>query len=697
MNVLKAQTKPKVALLRSLYTLILAVATAGFSTEIQAQDDDLSALIAEIMETIADKNEEDEPAGMEELVEYYTQLSESPLDLNTASDEDLSQLVILTDFQIFSLRDYIKEYGKMLSIHELTLVPGFDEKTVLLLTPFVTTGAVKTSAATPLWKVANKGSNTLFMRASTKGEKSKGYIIDESSGRQYYKGQAFGLMTRYKYAYRKRFQVGFTADKDQGEEFFTGSNKSGFDFYSFHLMVNDVGPVKRLIAGDFKANFGQGLSIWNNFSLGKSAYTMSVKRRNNGFSAYTSADETTYMRGLASTLQFGDWEISPFVSHRKVDATLDETGYTSLTANGLHRTPNEIARKNTLPLTVAGINIGTGRTSWRVGATAVYTHYHSQDNRGLQPYNLFTLHKPSNANFSVDYKWLLNNISLFGEAAISANGGKALLTGMSVNVHHAVQFSALYRNYQVEYQAVYAKSFGENSQTNNERGLYFGVSVAPHRNWKFTAYFDSYSFPWLRYGVNSPSTGWDYLLQANYTPNNNFDLSMKLQTDKNVKNITGGSNAVAQVQDISRNRLTLQATYALAPGLSLRSRVALCLFSPEKQAFERGLLITQDIKYLPPALPMSLSLRYAIFDTDSWNTRLYAYESDVLYAFSVPAYYDKGCRYYFNAGYKFANRVQLWFRISQTYYFNKTTISSGLSEVEGNKQTDIKIQLQIKI
>jgi hypothetical protein len=675
-----------------LWTLILIILflSRGF-----AQDKDLSALISDIAEAVADKAEdEEEVMGMEQLIEHYTQLAENPLNINNSTAEELSQLLILTDFQIFSITEYIKEFGAMMSVHELSLVPGFDEEIVSRISPFITADIVEKQSYKASFKdMLTKGNNTLLMRSTRTLETRKGYTYDDS-GLQRYQGSPFSFLTRYKYKYGNKLQIGLTADKDAGEEFFAGSNRQGFDFYSFHLMLNDRRYVKKLIVGDFRANFGQGLALWNNFAFNKSADVHSIKKRNNGFSAYSSADEVTYMRGIASTIQFGSWEFSPFVSYRTIDATMEGDGYTSLSANGMHRTQNEISRKNALSETVVGVNAGYGKTFWRVGATALYGCYGADDYRDIRPYNRFTLHEPSNANFAVDYRAIIKNISLFGEAAISSNGGKAFLAGITADVNHWLQFSSLYRNYQTYYQAVYSNAFGENSSTANEQGLYLGVSILPHRNWKISAFFDSYSFPWLRYGIDSPSSGWDYLVQANYTPNKNFDVRIKVQHDKGMKNLSGGT--VSSTQNVERTRALLQATYSLSPELSMNSRLAFCFFNPEMQTDEKGFLMSQDIKYKLRTIPLSFVLRYAIFDTDGWNSRLYVYESDVLYAFSAPAYSDKGSRYYLNIGYKILDKIQLWFRISQTYYFEKEEISSGLSAIAGNRQTDAKLQIQIK-
>ncbi|MDR2026032.1 MAG: helix-hairpin-helix domain-containing protein, partial [Prevotellaceae bacterium] len=119
--------------MRILWTLIFLVL---FLPSGHTQDKDLSALISDMAESVADKAEaEDEITGMEQLVEHYTYLAENPLNINSSTAEELSQLMVLTDFQIFSITEYIKEYGALMSVHELLLVPGFDEETVSRISP----------------------------------------------------------------------------------------------------------------------------------------------------------------------------------------------------------------------------------------------------------------------------------------------------------------------------------------------------------------------------------------------------------------------------------------------------------------------------------------------------------------------------------------------------------------------------------
>jgi len=110
---------------------------------------------------------------------------------------------------------------------------------------------------------------------------------------------------------------------------------------------------------------------------------------------------------------------------------------------------------------------------------------------------------------------------------------------------------------------------------------------------------------------------------------------------------------------------------------------------------EEGWMVFQDLRYSFKNLPLKFDFRYAVFDTDSYNTRIYAYEHDLLYAFSIPAYYSKGFRTYLTVHYN-RKKFDVWFKISRFFFAEKEEISSGAQAIEGNQKTDLKLQLMFK-
>ncbi|MNY46687.1 hypothetical protein D3C86_1818900 [compost metagenome] len=90
---------------------------------------------------------------------------------------------------------------------------------------------------------------------------------------------------------------------------------------------------------------------------------------------------------------------------------------------------------------------------------------------------------------------------------------------------------------------------------------------------------------------------------------------------------------------------------------------------------------------------LEVSARAAFFKTDDYDSRQYVYEKDVLYAFSIPAYYNTGTRHFLMLRYAVSKQLKIWLRWSQTRYSDIEMISSGLNEIEGNKRSEAKLQV----
>jgi hypothetical protein len=109
-------------------------------------------------------------------------------------------------------------------------------------------------------------------------------------------------------------------------------------------------------------------------------------------------------------------------------------------------------------------------------------------------------------------------------------------------------------------------------------------------------------------------------------------------------------------------------------------------------AAENGFLFYTDVLYKPLLKSFSGNIRLQYFETDGYNSRVYAFENDVLYSFSIPVFYDKGYRYYLNLNYDITKKLSLWIRLAQTVYSEKKSTGSGLDEIFSNKKSEIKVQ-----
>ncbi|NNC82110.1 MAG: helix-hairpin-helix domain-containing protein, partial [Flavobacteriales bacterium] len=105
-------------------------------------------------------------------------------------------------------------------------------------------------------------------------------------------------------------------------------------------------------------------------------------------------------------------------------------------------------------------------------------------------------------------------------------------------------------------------------------------------------------------------------------------------------------------------------------------------------------ILYQDLLFRRKDFPVDLTLRYALFDTEDFDARLYAYENDVLYFYSIPAYSGTGVRYYAVVRVRLGRDLDLYVKYARWRYSDRETISSGLTEIQGNTRTDLRMQIR---
>jgi len=600
---------------------------------------------------------------------------------------------------------YRKKYGKILSIYELQLIKGFNNDIILQMIPFVTVNP-KIEKRSPSFKNALRyGKSQLFIRYQQVLETQAGYMIPDSEKTEsnHYLGSPSRIYAKYKYKFSDRLQFGITADKDPGEEFFKGSQPNGFDFYSAHIQVNRIGIVKKIVVGDFLAQFGQGLTLYRGLSFNKSSDVLNIMKKPSGIRAYTSSNELEFFRGAGITLGKNNWEISTFYSNHNIDGTIktdtsqtEEEYINSIISNSDHATPSGLAKKNAVNEQAFGGNATYSFSKLKLGFTAIYSKYNVSVLPDQTAYKIFNFQGNDNFNYGLNYHLSLSKYYFFGEISADKNFNKAILSGVNIKADDRLYMSMLYRNYSMKYVNLYANGFGETSSTNNEQGLYSGVVFYPVKALKLSAYYDFFNFNWLKYRISSPSNGFDYFLQAEYTPLRDFVFRFYLRQEVKKQDLSEQTEGVKQQSNVDNTRIRFHIAYKVSPVLTLKNRFETHIYKDEIAPVSTGYLVYQDISFKPLSLPAVFTARFALFDTYDYNSRIYAYENDVLYSFSVPAYYGRGMRYYLLTKYDIMKNLTIWLRFSQTVYTDRNIISSGLTEINDNTKSEIKVQLRYK-
>ena len=642
-------------------------------------------------QTDADQGETEDDTYLQELELF----KKNPINLNIADADELKQLRIITDLQIANLISYRNLFGKLISMYELQAVPAWDINTIRKLLPFVTT-TTAFSLAEEAGKRFRGGEHSLLLRITQIPERSKGFSTSASGAK--YIGSPQKILFRYRYTYKNLLQFGLVGDKDAGEQFLKGAQKKGFDFYSFHLFARKIGIIQALAVGDFSVNMGQGLIQWQGLAFKKSVEVMGIKRQSAVLRPYNSAGEFYFHRGAGITIKKGKIETTAFVSFRKLggnfvaDTVNSEDFISSFLTSGYHRTLSENEDRNNLTQTAFGGNILYRSTRWQVGLNGIYYNFSLPIQKRNEPYNLFAISGKQWYNFSIDYSFTYKNFHFFGEGAADKNFNKAFINGLLISVDSRVDVSIVQRTIQKGYQSINGNAFTENTYPTNETGFYTGVTIRPAIGWKFDLYGDIYKFPWLKYLVDAPSHGKDFLAQLTYTPNKKVEIYTRFRNETKQSNQSENLTVTNFLATIPKQSWRTQLMFKLNSSVALRNRIELLWYDKKGKNNENGFLTFFDIIYKPMLNPFSGIVRLQYFETGGYNSRIYAYENDVLYSYSIPSFSDKGFRYYATINFDLTRKISFWIRWAQTIYKNRNTVGSGLDEIQGNKRSELKLQ-----
>lgn len=672
-----------------------------FSCVARAQDAIATTdqLIADIFEQYTAENDDD--IDYDTFYEELMYFAENKINLNKTTREELERLPFLSDIQVENIISHIYRFGALQTIYELQLIDGLDMTDIRRMLPFVIVGEGVDTVKKIYWRdLIRYGKNELFLRLDKGLESKEGYqflpeeeenATDENAKK--YIGDSFYHSLKYRFHYKDRVQVGVTAEKDAGEQFI-GKKHTGYDFYSITAQLKDFGKFKSIVVGDYRANFGQGLVLRSDFGMGKSSYVLNVIPRNSGLKKYSSTDENNFFRGVGATVRLGKFDVSAFYSNKMIDADTTNGLFSGSYTTGLHRTLAEMTKKHTVNQQVVGGNVTFTYSMIQFGITAVNTLL---DNR-LQPdkttYNYFYFEGKQQTTAGLHYRMRWQKLNVFGETAMTDNGAMATINGFSFIPLSQVNLVVMHRYYSPEYDTFYATAFSETSRINNESGFYLGAEIRPYKKWKISAYADSYRFPWAKYGIDVPSVGADYLLQADYAARRNISMFWRFKYEEKQGNVSQTESAMPVVAPIQKLSMRYSLSYNFG-NFSFKNVLEGNLVRKADAPWTYGVIASQDVSYDFKTIPLKVDFRYQFFDALKYENRVYSYEKDVLYAFSIPMYFGLGNRYYLNLKYELNKQLSLWFKIAQTIYADdREVLSSGNETIAGNKKTDARFLLK---
>lgn len=636
----------------------------------------------EMMQQMAEELiEADDEQQWEAQQEMLTELHEHPLNLNLATREQLYALSFLGAGVADEIIDYLATNGPMRTLGELRFIHSLtpQQRQWLRLLVYVPLSAETTFTRrgdTTWW---GRGRHDLIARADVPLYNRAGWPW----------GRGIANRLRYTWQQGRHLDVGLRLETDAGEPMFTRT-RPFWDSYGGHAMLRDVGPLRTLIVGDYKASFGEGLVLNNGIRFGK--LSMGLWRTTGGIRPHRSTDEANYLRGAAVTIGLGSrWQITALYSYRKLDATVaDDNTIQTINSSGLHRTDSELRRKNCLGSSTAALHLAfdshlaaqpnptasSATFNYSLGLTALYQYYDHQFHQSAQLYRQIYPEGYQFGAAGVDYSLRTSRFYFSGETALSvplsnsnsvpqsdpnsvpqsgtqsspatdpaatssiATRPPALSTLNKVSYRFSPnsQLSLIQRYYGKYYYSPYASAYGENSHVQNESGITLQWDADRLGPIALRTFFDFFYSPWPRYTMTRYSTGWEGLLQATYAPRRGRSLQLRYTVKSK------------ETRDRRTYSHRLRATYAhdFTRCWSASLTAFLHRYHEPSQNSEssssNGFAIAPRTDYTSPSQRLRFSVFAIFFRTDDYNSRLYLYEPSLMQTFGIQQLYGHGQR-----------------------------------------------------
>ncbi|MGB9695831.1 MAG: ComEA family DNA-binding protein [Ignavibacteria bacterium] len=649
-----------------------------------------------LLENILDETEDSK------LLDYLESLKSSPLDLNSVTQDEIETIPFINSIVAKNIIQYRTQNNGFRYKKELLKVDGITEELYNLVKVYFVVRKSKED-----WVVTDYGTvepDRLRDRTELLGNFSinfrsrfqqdlqtrAGYLNGNYPGS---KAKVYNRLNgRYDY---NRFQVeaNLVIEKDAGETSLT-------DFTSGFVELRTNKFLKQFVVGDYSLNFGQGIGMWSSLGFSKGIVAVNtIKKHSIGIDSYSSVNESQFFRGAATRLNYKDFDFYAFFSGNYYDATYDTTLNTisSFYFDGYHRTISEKNRTNMVRENLFGGRVLYFTDEIKLGLT----YWSSNFSKNILPdtsRNLY-LFKGSYAQMaSFDYDVIFKNFNLFGEIARSHQGIYAGISALQWNFSKLLDVIVTYRYYPEDFVPVHSFGFGEmNGNTQNETGIYTGISIYPLKSLTINAYYDQFKFPYRSYFVPVPITGNDFLTNLDWKVFKDFKLSVKYKNENKEDVITVQDEFNRAVKKIvTRNQVNLRVGFEyLINNIRLKSRyeyifVNYSQFAPSN----KGYLFFTDVNF-KLIKGLTLSSRLIFFETDTYDSRIYEYEEDIKGVMSNIGLYGKGRRWYFLIRYKPFNFLEGAFKYSETYLDGVRTIGSGNDMIFNDINNRLNFSLEV--
>ncbi len=644
--------------------LHLLCAALVFSLNCLNAQDHLPGYIISLLEDMAESSDENSRAI--NLAEELSYLIENPVNINSGDVNEIKRLFFLTVFQVASIVDYTNKKGDIISATEISYIPGFDRELTEIMQPFII--------------YENSHNN----RRLNKGYHFRFYtniLADDGETETDFIGSNHKLLSKMRLS-SGPFVASVTLDKDNGEPMLLQGYKP--DFLSGNITYHPEGSVNKIIIGDYKVQLGQGLTVWNGFSRSLVPTEQRIMKGSSNVMPYFSIDENDFFRGIAISLNTKSLNIISFASMNMIDASIDYdensgTKYIkSFYYSGVHNTPTTIMKRNQVVESCIGFNVNRMSKNLYTGINAVYTKFSLPVYPAKDIRNKYDFQGRVNASVSFDYAYLFRSSYLYGEFALDENLKTAFLQGISLNPGGRVRFNILYSRVNRGYNSFHGNASGVSTFNKPAINLLANISSELTSFLYFSGGFLRKKELWYNNISGNFPKSIVSLLSLKLKPADFISLTTDIKhriSDHWITPQQGIKSAIA----VNKTNLRLSVETVASEQLKLHTRFEKVFV---KGSADKGFLCYQSAGYAFKRVPLEILGRLTIFNTVSYDTRIYTWEDDLLYNPVIKPLYDVGKRSYLMIKYSAFNRMTLRVKYAVTDIYGGPESSSRINELK---------------
>lgn len=643
--------------IRSLVITVVLLLTIRFAAAQEVVKEDLLNSFLEQLVSLGF-----EEYNISNISEEIAELIDNPVKINSKSRTEIERLFFLSPFQVQSIINYCQSNGDIISAYEISYIIGFDKELAKIIGDYIT--------------LDHKSNTDSYRYPRTQLLSS---LIFSSKDTLEYPGSKIKTVSRFNHQ-SGIYNIRFSFEKDKGETIIYDKFKP--EFVSGGLEISGRGALDKVIIGDFRARFGQGLSVWQGYAAGNSPLNPNPIKGASRIVAYSSCDENNYFRGIAASGNNGPLNILIYLSANRIDANTAieaDSGIVvkSLYDSGLHNSPVTGKKRNILGEYSAGLNVNLNFKSFNIGSSICWSHFNIPFNPNNDLENLYDFRGKNNIVFAVDHALSLNRLYLYGETAFSSQGGFASIQGIRLFPVERVKINFRWSYISRAFISFHGQADGSENLNSFRNNIMANITFEISPTLNFSAGLLKNKHLWFGYRSASFPHSIRYMGELSYKP---MDICiLKLSSWSREKNVDMVVETGIEQNKLLTNRSgRLHLELYPSTELRLNSRFEINTFPSGN---EHGIMAFQGIRYRPADSPLSISLRFYAFSAPSYNTRIYAYEEDLLYSLAIPSFYGKGRRTYLLTDYRVSKRLR--FRIKTGYSdFRRENIHYSYFEIK---------------